>query len=74
MYKAKVMFTDLQDNSYIYHAGDIFPRDGLKVSKKRIAELLTDTNRRHKSVIEEIPEEVVPEEKPKKGGKKKNVK
>lgn len=64
MYKALTRFTDLQDNNHVYQAGDIFPRKGIKVSKERIEELLSDQNRRHKPVIEEIIEEV--KEQPKK--------
>ena len=57
MYKALTAFTDLQDNNYKYQAGDTFPRKGIKVSDERIAELLSDNNRRHKPVIEEIVKE-----------------
>ena len=65
MYKALTTFTDLQDNNYRYQAGDTFPRKGIKVSDERIAELLSDKNRRHKPVIEEIvKEEPKKEEKP----------
>lgn len=76
MYKAITSFIDLQDNSYKYHAGDTFPRDGIKVSEERIEELLTDKNRRHKPMIEEIKEEVSVKEEtkkstPKKSGRKK---
>ena len=56
MYKALTDFTDLQDKNYKYRAGDIFPRKGMKVSKERFEELLSDQNRRHKPVIEEIEE------------------
>lgn len=59
MYKALTTFTDLQDNNYRYQAGDTFPRKGIKVSDERIAELLSDNNRRHKPVIEEIIKEEV---------------
>ena len=75
MYKALTAFTDLQDNNYRYQAGDIFPRRGIKVSDERIAELLSDNNRRHKPVIEEIVKEEPKKEDakpaPKKGGRKK---
>ena len=81
MYKAIELFTDLQDNNYRYEVGDEYPRQGLKPTKKRINELLGDSNRRHRPVIEEIVEEVVEEIKeepkkvtPKKGGKKANAK
>lgn len=57
MYKALTSFTDLQDNNYRYHVGDVFPHKGAKVTNERIAELLSSNNRRGKPVIEEIPEE-----------------
>ena len=57
MYRALTHFTDLQDDNYKYHAGDEFPRKGLKVSDERLKELLTDKNRRHKPMIEEVKEE-----------------
>ena len=65
-------FTDLQDNGHAYHEGDIFPREGLEVSEKRIKELSTDANRRKQPLIkaieesvEDIPEEIT--EEPKEG-------
>ena len=67
-------FTDLQDNNYKYHAGDLYPRDGLEVSAARIKELSTDQNRQGfplisaivEAVVEQTVEEVVPiEAKPK---------
>lgn len=74
MYRALTHFTDLQDDNYKYRAGDEFPRKGLKVSDERLKELLTDNNRRHKPVIEEVKEEpkIVeePVEKPKEEVKK----
>ena len=80
MYKVLINFADLQDNNYRYHAGDTYPRKGIDVTPERIDELLTDKNRRHKPMIEEIKEpipepKVVAEEKPvetpKRGRKKK---
>lgn len=74
MYKALTTFTDLQDNNYRYQAGDTFPRKGIKVSDERIAELLSDNNRRHKPVIEEIVKEEPKKSAPAKkstGGRKK---
>lgn len=56
MYKVLVKFTDLQDNRYAYKAGDIFPREGLKVSADRIKELSTSANRRGFPLIEKIEE------------------
>lgn len=49
-------FTDLQDNSFAYHEGDLFPREGLEVSDKRIKELSTNANRRKQPLIEAIEE------------------
>ena len=36
---------DLQDNSHVYKKGDIYPREGLKVDKKRIKELASTKNK-----------------------------
>ena len=77
MYKVIEYFTDLQDNGYAYNTGDIFPREGLEVSEERIAELSGSKNKRHKPMIEAIPEdtaEAEPEETPrKKKGRGKNA-
>lgn len=56
MYRVLAKFTDLQDNKYAYKAGDIFPREGLKVSADRINELSTSANRRGIPLIEKIEE------------------
>lgn len=56
MYKVLAKFTDLQDNNHKYHAGDIFPREGLKVNAGRIKELSTSANRRGFPLIEKIEE------------------
>ena len=45
MYKVIRFFTDLQDNDYPYNEGDIFPRDGLSVSKERLVELSSTNNK-----------------------------
>ena len=78
MYKVIKTFTDLQDGNYKYITGDTYPRNGLKVSKKRIEELSTTKNRRGIILIEEVEEEVKPEaeevvveEAPKKRSRKK---
>lgn len=60
MYKVIKFFTDLQDNSYAYHEGDIFPREGLDVTQKRLKELSSDKNKRGIPLIEEVKEEVIP--------------
>lgn len=56
-FKAIAVFRDLQDDNYRYAPGDTFPREGKKVSKKRLAELMSPTNKLGKPVIEEIVEE-----------------
>lgn len=53
-YRVLEYFTDLQDDNYEYHVGDIFPRDGLIVPKKRINELSSAKNKRKRAVIEEV--------------------
>lgn len=76
MYKAVEPFTDLLDNNFKYLPGDIYPREGLTPTKKRIDELMSDKNRRHRPVIAEIENEAgeEKEKKPKKGRKKADVK
>lgn len=56
MYKTIRYFKDLEDNGYVYHTGDVFPRDGAKVSDERIAELMSDKNKRHTPLIEDVGE------------------
>lgn len=49
-------FTDLQDDGHSYHAGDIFPREGLTVSQKRLKELSSSNNRQNIPLIKKTPE------------------
>ena len=56
-YKAIIAFRDMQDGNYRYVPGDTFPRSGKKVSKKRIAELLSPENKLKRPVIEEVKED-----------------
>lgn len=60
MYKVIRFFTDLQDNDYPYSEGDIFPRDGLSVSKERLAELSSAKNKQGERLIELVKEEGKP--------------
>ena len=53
-YKVIEYFEDGQDNRYPYSAGDTFPREGVKVSDERLAELSSDKNKRGKVLIAEI--------------------
>lgn len=57
-YQVIANFKDLQDDNYRYAPGDVFPRDGRKIAKKRLAELMSPTNKLGKPVIEEVVEEV----------------
>lgn len=47
MWKYRVVhkFKDLKDNEYVYNVGDIYPREGLDVSKDRFEELKTSKNK-----------------------------
>ena len=67
MYEVLVYFTDLQDNNFAYNVGDTFPREGKKVTKSRVNELLGSKNKRGIPLIKLVEEE--PEEKPKRGKK-----
>ena len=78
MYKVIKHFIDLHDNDHSYNEGDIFPREGVDVSKERIEELTGSINKQHTPLIELVEED--PEnmadtdtaEKPPKAGKKKS--
>lgn len=58
-YKTIVRFKDLTDDNHTYNVGDEFPREGLKVSKKRFNELSSDKNRRGKPLIKLVKDETV---------------
>lgn len=51
MYKVICYFTDLQDFNHPYDEGDIFPRQGVKVSQERLNELASSKNKRGKPLI-----------------------
>lgn len=74
MYKVLRYFEDIQDEMHPYNIGDIFPRDGMRVSADRLTELSTDRNLQRTPLIEFVPE---PDEKPesvkKVGRRKKNA-
>jgi hypothetical protein len=50
-YKVIHRFRDLLDNDYTYEVGDIYPRQGVIVSKERFTELKTDKNKIGKPLI-----------------------
>lgn len=53
-YKVIKAFKDAQDNLFMYHAGDKYPRKGMEVSDERIAELASENNRRGTPLIKEV--------------------
>ena len=67
MYKVIKAFHDLQDsqktkNGKIYHeykVGDVFPRNGLKVSDERIKELAGSANKRGVPLINLVDDQKV---------------
>ena len=54
MYKVIKFFTDLQDNRHPYNVGDVYPREGVTVSQKRLDELASDKNRQKTSLIQKV--------------------
>lgn len=63
MYKVIIQFADLQDGGHLYNVGDAFPRQGLKVSEARLAELSGEKNLRHIALIKKIEEKSEKKEK-----------
>ena len=49
-------FKDLEDNNHIYKQGDIYPREGLEPTKKRISELSSKKNKIGEILIKKIEE------------------
>lgn len=56
-YKVTRFFYDLQDNDHLYNVGDSYPRKGVVVSDKRIAELSGGKNRLKAPVIVAVEEQ-----------------
>ena len=56
MYKVIKHFIDLHDNDHSYNEGDIFPREGVDVSKERIEELAGSNNKQRTPLIELVEE------------------
>lgn len=57
MYEVIVLFEDLKDKNYQYNVGDTYPREGLKPSKARIAELSGADNKRNMALIKPVPKD-----------------
>lgn len=56
MYKVIEFFTDLHDNNHPYSVGDTFPRSGVTVTEKRLAELAGNNNKRGMPLIAPVEE------------------
>lgn len=56
MYTTLVRFADLQDNGFVYNAGDTYPRKGLEPTADRIDELASDRNKRGLALIKKAVE------------------
>lgn len=56
-YEVIHFFTDLQDFSHPYNVGDLFPREGMRVSEERIKELSSNQNRQKKPLIKMVEDE-----------------
>lgn len=67
MYRVVKYFVDLKDANHAYHPGDTYPRDGVKPSAARIAELSGSKNLRGCPLIEKIEEPKKPTKRKKKG-------
>lgn len=67
MYRVIKSFSDLQDNGFVYKAGDVFPRLGKEVTENRLKELSSKENKRGEKLIEGEPEpaeEIIEKEAP----------
>ena len=57
MYRVIKYFTDLQDNNYPYEVGSTYPREGLLVSKERLAELSSKNNKQSTVLIVKVSDD-----------------
>ena len=69
MYRVVKFFTDLHDNDHPYNVGDPFPRSGVAVSEKRLAELSGSNNKQGVPLIALVEDEVAPKRKRKAAAK-----
>lgn len=54
MYEVVFKFADVEDGFHVYEIGDTYPREGVKVSGRRIAELATCNNKIGQILIREV--------------------
>ena len=64
MYKVTKLFADLKDNNHVYNPGDVYPREGLKVTDERIKELSGSENKRGEPLIKLVEEKPAEDEAP----------
>ncbi len=60
MYRVINFFTDLHDENHPYNVGDSFPREGIAVTDKRLAELSSSDNKQGRpliALVDESPED-----------------
>lgn len=48
---------DLEDNNHIYRKGDVYPREGLEPTEKRIKELSSKKNKIGEILIKKVSKE-----------------
>lgn len=68
-YRVIATFTDLNDKSYLYKAGDTYPRKGVVPTAERIKSLSSKNNKRGIQLIEKVgkkPADQKPKDTPKK--------
>lgn len=53
-------FVDLVDGKYRYAVGDTYPRDGVPIDERRVAELSGSSNKMKTPLIKEVKEETTP--------------
>lgn len=61
MYRVVKPFFDRKDENRGYLVGDLYPRQGLTVSEKRLEELASSKNRLGVPLIEKLAEKPAPE-------------
>ena len=59
MYEVIEYFEDLKNGNTPYEVGDVFPAEGVKVTKARLKELAGSDNRRGRPVIKLVEKDEV---------------
>ena len=53
-------FVDLVDGKHHYMVGDAYPRNGVSIDERRVAELSGSSNKMRMPLIKEVKEETTP--------------